>query len=225
MIKKLVKIVCILCIVYPTNITAHAQENSLLALQIKPGYTYIKLSHFESELDYDKGSAQTLKNALKILDYDKGLVLDLRNNSDRSLIETINISEFLLKSEEMKKSPMIVLVNDGTTGTAEIIVEVLKKNKRGLILGTTSGGQIKIKPHIVLKYKEIEPDDKKEQESLKESGLENHLKAYPQGQPPIETEQRKWNDSPEIASLKKDNQIVYAIQILVAINIFENIKN
>jgi carboxyl-terminal processing protease len=134
---------------------------SVKALNLKPGYGYIRLSQFSSS------TAQELEEALNKVESGevplKGLILDLRNNGGGLLNAAIKVSDFFLNEGKIlsikgrgKKNtkeymatadtvnrnyPMVVLINGGTASASEIVAGALQDQNRALILGTTSFGK------------------------------------------------------------------------------------
>jgi len=106
---------------------------------------------------------------------------------------------------------------------------------------TPSGRSIQaqgIVPDLVLKHQFIDPNlvDESEERLLKEKDLKNHLEAEPAKEPEEkETEeqkqekklkqQAKFRHGPlDIDSLRSDNQVMRALEILLSYNIFKNLK-
>jgi carboxyl-terminal processing protease len=134
---------------------------SVKALNLKPGYGYIRLSQFSGS------TTQELEEALSEIESGgaplKGLILDLRNNGGGLLNAAIKVSDFFLdegkilsiKGRESKNTkeymatpdslgrnyPMVVLINAGTASASEIVAGALQDQHRALILGTTSFGK------------------------------------------------------------------------------------
>jgi carboxyl-terminal processing protease len=134
---------------------------SVKALNLKPGFGYIRLSQFSST------TTQELKKALHKVESDevplKGLILDLRNNGGGLLDAAIKVSDFFLEEGQIlsikgrgKKNtkeymatadsanrnyPMVVLINGGTASASEIVAGALQDQNRAMILGTTSFGK------------------------------------------------------------------------------------
>ena len=134
---------------------------SVKALNLKPGYGYIRLSQFSST------TTQELEEALNKVESGevplKGLILDLRNNGGGLLNAAIKVSDFFLVEGKIlsikgrgKKNtkeymattdsanrnyPMVVLINGGTASASEIVAGALQDQNRALILGTTSFGK------------------------------------------------------------------------------------
>ena len=134
---------------------------SVKALNLKPGYGYIRLSQFSST------TTQELEEALNKVESGevplKGLILDLRNNGGGLLNAAIKVSDFFLDEGKIlsikgrgkkntkeymattdsanRKYPMVVLINGGTASASEIVAGALQDQNRALILGTTSFGK------------------------------------------------------------------------------------
>ncbi len=134
---------------------------SVKALDLKPGYSYIRLSQFSGT------TTRELEDALRKIESKdaplKGLILDLRDNGGGLLNAAINVSDLFLEDGKIlsikgrnKKStkeytakpnaagrdyPIVVLINGGTASASEIVAGALQDQNRALILGTTSFGK------------------------------------------------------------------------------------
>ena len=134
---------------------------SVKALDLKPGYGYIRLSQFSGT------TTRELEEALNKIESGsvpmKGLILDLRDNGGGLLNAAISVSDLFLDEGNIlsikgrnKKStkeypakpnsanrnyPMVVLINGGTASASEIVAGALQDQNRALILGTTSFGK------------------------------------------------------------------------------------
>ncbi|KTC66524.1 carboxy-terminal protease [Legionella adelaidensis] len=131
-------------------------------------YGYIRLTQFQAltSKDMEQAIAQLKQEANGNL---KGLVLDLRNNPGGLLDSAIQISDDFIHNDGKGKeelivytegrlpgskftavanpgdlldnAPMIVLINNGSASTSEIVAGALKDNKRAIIMGTRSFGK------------------------------------------------------------------------------------
>jgi carboxyl-terminal processing protease len=134
---------------------------SVKAIELKPGYNYIRLSQFSGS------TTKELEAALKKMETSaasvKGLVLDLRNNGGGLLNQAIQVTDLFLdegkilsikgRNEKNTKVymatpdaaprgyPLVVLINGGSASASEIVAGALQDQKRALILGTTSFGK------------------------------------------------------------------------------------
>lgn len=134
---------------------------SVKAIDLKPGYGYVRLSQFSST------TSQELEEALNKIESGevplKGLILDLRNNGGGLLNAAIKVSDFFLDKGKIlsikgrgqkntkeymatadstdRNYPMVVLINGGTASASEIVAGALQDQNRALILGTTSFGK------------------------------------------------------------------------------------
>ena len=134
---------------------------SVKALNLKPGYGYIRLSQFSGSTTRELEAA--LSKIESGTDPLKGLILDLRDNGGGLLNAAIHVSDLFLEDGKIlsikgrnKKStkeyaakpdsvnrnyPMVVLINGGTASASEIVAGALQDQNRALILGTTSFGK------------------------------------------------------------------------------------
>ncbi|MGD9054349.1 MAG: S41 family peptidase [Desulfobacterales bacterium] len=134
---------------------------SVKAIELKPGYGYIRLSQFSGS------TTKELEEALNTMESGdvpvKGLVLDLRNNGGGLLNQAIQVTDLFLDEGQIlsikgrnKKNtkvymatpdaairnyPLVVLINGGSASASEIVAGALQDQKRALILGTTSFGK------------------------------------------------------------------------------------
>ncbi len=260
---------------------------SVKDLNLRPGYSYIRLSQFTGS------TSEELEEKLKKIESGdvpiKGLILDLRNNGGGLLNSAIEVSDLFLDEGKIlsirgrnKKStkeymatpnsvvrnyPMVVLINGATASASEIVAGALQDQNRALILGTASFGkgsvqtvetlrdgsglkltiaryytpsgrsiQAKgIEPDIILKHKQINPQDLLEEGLLKEKDLENHLEAEPEkNKDPKSNTQQSKPKTPEtdfaigplsLEQLKLDNQVMRALEILNSYEIFKGLRN
>ena len=260
---------------------------SVKDLNLRPGYSYIRLSQFTGS------TSEELEEKLKKIESGnapiKGLILDLRNNGGGLLNSAIEVSDLFLEEGKIlsirgrnKKStkeyiatpnsvvrnyPMVVLINGATASASEIVAGALQDQNRALILGTPSFGkgsvqtvetlrdgsglkltiaryytpsgrsiQAKgIEPDIVLKQKQINPEELLEEGLLKEKDLQNHLEAEPEKNKESKTNTEKSKPkSPQtdftvgplsLEQLQSDNQVVRALEILNSYEIFKRLKN
>lgn len=199
---------------------------SVKATHLADQYAYVSISNF------NENTGRDLKKALADMEQAKGLyglVLDLRGNPGGLLDQAVAVADMFLNDgvvvsirgrdaqesqvweahdgADVKKYPMVVLINGGSASASEIVAGALQDHKRSLILGTQSFGKgsvQNIKPLgdgsalklTVARYytpsgrsiqaEGITPDIemafarlKKEKivETLKEKDLKNHLKA------------------------------------------------
>jgi carboxyl-terminal processing protease len=134
---------------------------SVKAIELKPGYGYIRLSQFSGSTTKELEEALTEMESADVPV--KGLVLDLRNNGGGLLNQAIQVTDLFLdegkilsiKGRNKKNTkvymatpdadprsyPLVVLINGGSASASEIVAGALQDQKRALILGTTSFGK------------------------------------------------------------------------------------
>lgn len=134
---------------------------SVKAIELKPGYNYIRLSQFSGSTTRELEAALNKLESAEVTV--KGLVLDLRNNGGGLLNQAIQVSDLFLdegkilsiKGRNKKNTkeymatpaadtpsyPLVVLINGGSASASEIVAGALQDQKRALILGTTSFGK------------------------------------------------------------------------------------
>jgi carboxyl-terminal processing protease len=258
---------------------------SVKAIDLRPGYSYIRLSQFTGS------TAQELEEKLKKIESGKvpvkGLILDLRNNGGGLLNAAIEVSDFFLEQGKIlsikgrnknstkeymatpnsvpRNYPIVVLINGATASASEIVAGALQDQNRALILGTQSFGkgsvqtvetlrdgsglkltiaryytpsgrsiQAKgIEPDIILKYRQLNPNDMQEEGLLKEKDLANHLEAEPEAKKDAEPKEKSKPKPPatefpvgplSLEQLQTDNQVMRALEILSSYEIFAHLK-
>ena len=134
---------------------------SVKAIELKPGYNYIRLSQFSGSTTKELEAALNKMESAEIPV--KGLVLDLRNNGGGLLNQAIQVTDLFLEDgkilsikgrnkkntkeymatpdEDIRSYPLVVLINGGSASASEIVAGALQDQKRALILGTTSFGK------------------------------------------------------------------------------------
>lgn len=134
------------------NIVMQTVKSSVLEDNIG----YIRITSFEEK------TAEDFKNHLREMEMKgvKGFVLDLRNNGGGLVDSSVEIADMLLEegiityTEDRKgekhtynsksgatKLPYVVLINEGTASSSEILTGAIKDNEGGKIVGTTSYGK------------------------------------------------------------------------------------
>jgi carboxyl-terminal processing protease len=258
---------------------------SVKAIDLRPGYSYIRLSQFTGS------TAQELEEKLKKIESGKvpvkGLILDLRNNGGGLLNAAIEVSDFFLEQGKIlsikgrnknstkeymatpnsvpRNYPIVVLINGATASASEIVAGALQDQNRALILGTQSFGkgsvqtvetlrdgsglkltiaryytpsgrsiQAKgIEPDIILKYRQLNPNEMQEEGLLKEKDLANHLEAEPEAKKDAEPKEKSKPKPPatefpvgplSLEQLQTDNQVMRALEILSSYEIFAHLK-
>lgn len=134
---------------------------SVKEVDLKPGYSYIRLSQFSGSTTKELEAALQKMESAKVPM--KGLILDLRNNGGGLLNQAIKVSDLFLEEGKIlsikgrdqkntkeymatpdtvsRKYPIVVLINSGSASASEIVAGALQDQKRALILGTTSFGK------------------------------------------------------------------------------------
>jgi carboxyl-terminal processing protease len=222
---------------------------------------YIRLSQFQERTSDDlKKALQEIEAKARPL---KGIVLDMRNNPGGLFNQSVEVSDAFLKSgiivstrgrsKSMESKfeakddgdeptcPMVVLVNEGTASSAEIVSGALQDNGRGVILGTQTFGKASVQTVIPLEdgaalklttaryytpkgrsiqaegitpdivVKPIRPPEEK-------ANVEDHMLREKDLEghikSPTENEVKVDNAKKEADNLDKDNQLKNAIDIL-----------
>lgn len=137
-------------------IRAQVEEPSVYAGTIDKNYGYIRISAFES------GTADQFKRELDEFETKgvKGLVIDLRGNGGGLVDAGIEIADMLLpectithvedkagktqyynSDESCTELKYVVLVDENSASTSEIVAAAIKDNKGGSLVGTTTYGK------------------------------------------------------------------------------------
>ena len=136
--------------------------NSVRSETLEPGYGYIRISSFQANTGPD------LRQELNNLKDDnsnmlKGIVLDLRNNPGGVLNAAVDVADLFLEKglivytegrvqdsqlrfnakpiDDLKKTPIVVLVNEGSASASEIVAGALQDHKRAVIVGQKTFGK------------------------------------------------------------------------------------
>jgi len=130
-----------------------------MAILIRPGIGYVKLSGFNETTDRE------LADALKALGVGSlsGLILDLRGNPGGLLNEGVAVADMFLDKNQLIVShrgrasqerryyavrgnqgvavPLVALINGYSASASEIVVGAIQDHDRGLVVGETSFGK------------------------------------------------------------------------------------
>ena len=117
---------------------------------------YIRITQFEKNTDKDFKTALNQLEESKV----KGIIIDIRNNGGGIIDSGIKIADILLGEgtitylENNKKertyynsdkaattTPYLLLINEGTASTSEILAAAVQDNKGGMVIGTKSFGK------------------------------------------------------------------------------------
>jgi carboxyl-terminal processing protease len=136
--------------------------NSVRAKTLEPGYGYLRIASFQANTGPD------LRQELKQLKTDnnndlKGLVLDLRNNPGGVLNAAVDVADLFLDKglivytegrikdsqlrfnakpvDDVRNTPIVVLVNEGSASASEIVAGALQDHRRAVIMGQKTFGK------------------------------------------------------------------------------------
>lgn len=149
----------------PLNITITREIITLKSVKgkiISENYAYIRISNFQPNTTKDlKQMIEKLKIENK--HHLNGLILDLRNNPGGTLNAAVGVADLFLKNDLivytegrfddaklnfkakpfdiLDKTPIVVLVNNGSASASEIVAGALQDNKRAIIMGNTTFGK------------------------------------------------------------------------------------
>lgn len=134
---------------------------SVKAELLPGGLAFVRLTNFQEK------TSEELKKALQGLEKKspgglRAIILDLRNNPGGLLEEAVQVSNLFLNSGTIvstkgrqgegevrkaspdavfPKTPMVVLINEGSASASEIVAAALQDNKRAKVFGVTSFGK------------------------------------------------------------------------------------
>lgn len=136
--------------------------NSVRSETLEPGYGYLRISSFQANTGPDlRKEIDNLKqeNSNQL----KGIILDLRNNPGGVLNAAVDVVDlFLAKGlivytegrdkesqlrfnakpiDDVKDTPIVVLVNEGSASASEIVAGALQDHKRAVIVGQKTFGK------------------------------------------------------------------------------------
>lgn len=145
--------------------TTPSSTNELAGKVYDLNYGYLRIGHLEA--GSDKQILETCKNLLSTNKI-KGLVLDLRYASGQDYSAAVSLADAFIPNEKplmdfgqgMKKSslksdaitlPLVMLVNGGTSGSAEAFAGALHEAGVGLLIGSKTAGMASIAREFPLK--------------------------------------------------------------------------
>ncbi|MBU0580901.1 MAG: S41 family peptidase, partial [Candidatus Margulisbacteria bacterium] len=135
----------------------------------KYGIGYIQLATFEN-----KTAAEEMEEAITDLNKQgmRGLILDVRNNGGGLLRNAVDITSIFVKKgavvhtvdrdgnrdtleiigvkTSLYRSPLIVLINEGSASASEILAGAIKDHKRGYLIGARSFGKASVQNIVPL---------------------------------------------------------------------------
>lgn len=136
--------------------------NSVRARTLEPGYGYLRISSFQANTGPDlRRELEKLKEENSSML--KGIVLDLRNNPGGVLNAAVDVVDVFLEKglvvytegrdeesmlrfnakpiDDLKDTPIVVLVNVGSASASEIVAGALQDHKRAVIVGQKTFGK------------------------------------------------------------------------------------
>ncbi len=131
--------------------------------QISEGVAYIAISSFSS------GTADELARNLDDLDSKNGVILDLRDNPGGLLEEAVHVAELFIgrgvivsykvngeesvlsaRNSSPNNAPVVILINRGTSSSAEIVAAAFQDRNRGVVIGERSYGKGSVQEFVTL---------------------------------------------------------------------------
>jgi len=131
--------------------------------QIDNGIAYLAISNFAN------GTAEEATRAISSLDSRNGVILDLRNNPGGLIEEAVRVGEifignglitsykvsgdervFNVRNGNPILSPLVVMINRGTSSAAELLAAAIQDRNRGVVIGERSYGKGSVQDFITL---------------------------------------------------------------------------
>jgi len=145
-----------------TLIRNHVEVKSVSYVVLEDGYGYVRISHF-SDTTW-KDTRKAIRKLRRSMDGElRGLVLDLRNNPGGVLDAAVAVSDGFLEAgvivtasgrgpdanfrhqaragDILDGAELVVLVNQGSASSSEIVAGALQDNGRAVVVGTRSFGK------------------------------------------------------------------------------------
>jgi len=145
-----------------TVVRSHVEVHSVHYQLLEPDYGYLRISHF-SETTWKDTRKAIKKLQQQSRDGLEGIVLDLRNNPGGVLDAAIDVSDGFLQEglivsasgrvadanfthsahegDILDNARIVVLVNEGSASSSEIVAGALQDNGRAIIAGTQTFGK------------------------------------------------------------------------------------
>lgn len=157
---------------FNSNFTKKSDESNFEFKQLSQGYAYMRLNFFQKDVAVQIGNR--VREFMKKNDYKtNGIIFDLRDNPGGLLDESIKVTDLFInhgiivsimgrgeqKPKEIKYAqeegtlpnfPLIVLVNERTASSSEIVASALQDSGRAIIMGTKTYGKGSIQDIVVL---------------------------------------------------------------------------
>ena len=200
--------------------------NPVIAEKLENDIGYIEVSSF------DEGTADDFKSKFEGLKGQgiKSLIIDIRNNGGGLVDEALQIADYIVPKnkellitvdkdgkEEIEKSkadvlidmPVIMLVNEYSASSSEILAGALKDLKEATIVGTTTYGKGVIQQLLSLK------DGSGLKITIEEYYTPNRTKIHKVGiEPDVKVELPDTIKNPLIVKKEEDTQLQKAIEML-----------
>jgi carboxyl-terminal processing protease len=144
-------------------VTERVNLNTVEGSQIDNGVAYLAITTFAS------GTADEAKSAISSLDSRNGVILDLRNNPGGQIQEAVNVAEIFIgnglitsykvsgeervfnaRNRNPILSPIVVMINRGTSSAAELLAAAIQDRNRGVVIGERSYGKGSVQDFVTL---------------------------------------------------------------------------
>ncbi|MBU6164336.1 MAG: PDZ domain-containing protein [Actinomycetales bacterium] len=143
--------------------TERVNLNTVEGSQIDNGVAYLAITNFAS------GTADEAKSAISSLDSRNGVIIDLRNNPGGQIQEAVNVAEIFIgnglitsykvsgeervfnaRNRNPILSPIVVMINRGTSSAAELLAAAIQDRNRGVVIGERSYGKGSVQDFVTL---------------------------------------------------------------------------
>jgi len=144
--------------------TERVNLNTVEGSQIDNGVAYLAISNFALR------TADEAKSAISSLDFRNGVILDLRNNPGGQIQEAVSVAEIFIgnglitsykvlgeervfnaRNRNPILSPIVVMINRGTSSAAELLAAAIQDRNRGVVIGERSYGKGSIQDFVTLR--------------------------------------------------------------------------
>ena len=143
--------------------TERVNLNTVEGSQIDNGVAYLAITNFAS------GTSDEAKSAISSSDSRNGVILDLRNNPGGQIQEAVNVAEIFIgnglitsykvsgeervfnaRNRNPILSPIVVMINRGTSSAAELLAAAIQDRNRGVVIGERSYGKGSVQDFVTL---------------------------------------------------------------------------
>ena len=159
--------------IFDVNIIRDIIKIKSVKSEIYGNIGYLRITSFTEQTS--SGLKKEIKKIKNLINKKEkiGYILDLRSNPGGLLIEAIAVSDFFIEKGEIvstkgrgeknkrvyyakpgdiiDRSPLVIIINEGSASASEIVAGALQDHKRAIIVGTQSFGKGSVQSIIPLK--------------------------------------------------------------------------